>query len=377
MPNHSMPSLPPGARPTIALAMKYPDSEGNVWAWLTRVYEQLAIVLRGQGVETVLAHPALTDHPAVATPELSRQAIGLDRRGDAAAMRQWLMANNVRVVVYADVEPSLVDLRLLGRLGIKSVNYVHYNFSLEHPPALVKRWVNRLRGRLGICHHDLYLAVSRSNEMFLGQHAGIPSEKIRWIPNGVDTQRFAPSAGREARGVLAVCQARAEKRIDLLIDAAAELKSQPKNAAMRFVYVGDGGMMPAWRARVAERQLVQSFEMAGKQSDVRPYFQAAGMMVHPSQREGLCLAILEAMASGLPVIARRIEANQESIVDGQTGLLVSGDDPADWAAAIASLWNDPLRAQAMGAAARQRIVRHFSLDRQVRQLAQVLLELIR
>jgi starch synthase len=93
--------------------------------------------------------------------------------------------------------------------------------------------------------------------------------------------------------------------------------------------------------------------------------------VSASRGEGLPLALVEAMATGLPVIASRVSGHVDTVTDGETGVLVPVDDPAALAAAAAALLADPARARALGAAGRARARRDFSVDRMAAEVAEV------
>jgi glycosyltransferase involved in cell wall biosynthesis len=102
--------------------------------------------------------------------------------------------------------------------------------------------------------------------------------------------------------------------------------------------------------------------LLGLRSDVARLLAAADLLVHPSRAEGLPLAILEAMAAALPVVASRVGGIPEAVVDGETGQLVRPCDPDVLRDAIRSVLHDPDRAALFGRAGRARVERHFSLE---------------
>jgi glycosyltransferase involved in cell wall biosynthesis len=92
---------------------------------------------------------------------------------------------------------------------------------------------------------------------------------------------------------------------------------------------------------------------------------AMDVFAMPSIWEGFGLVLLEAMAAGRPVVASRVATIPEVVVDGQTGLLVPAGDPLALAEAIARLAADPALARQLGEAGRDRLRRHFSIDKMV------------
>ena len=141
-----------------------------------------------------------------------------------------------------------------------------------------------------------------------------------------------------------------------------------------------------WRlivvGRLVERALVRQLESADRvtivgpvpHDDVLTYMHAADAYVQPSIHEGLANATMEAMATGLPVIATDTGGQRELITHGHNGLLIPVEDAAALSDAFATVANDPDRARQMGARARDTIVGRFSQHAQVASLAALLKE---
>jgi glycosyltransferase involved in cell wall biosynthesis len=209
---------------------------------------------------------------------------------------------------------------------------------------------------------DLYLSVSRGLvESYLS--AGLPPEQILEIPNGIDTVRFAPAAPDERRAirsrlvvppegpmVLFVGFFSADKQPRTLFDAWLRLYADAGiDAALVFVgatkspyFEVDGRMSEEMRTVAAECGRAERLVFAGATHNVPDYMRAADLFVLPSKREGLPVALLEAMACGLPSVASRLPGSTDTIIaDGDNGLLVPPGDPAALAVAIAALLSDP------------------------------------
>ena len=101
-------------------------------------------------------------------------------------------------------------------------------------------------------------------------------------------------------------------------------------------------------------------------------YKQSNLFLFPSRHEGMPNAVLEAMASGLPVIASRISGNEELVVDEQTGLLVESENVDSLGAALQTLMNDPARGQQMGIIARRRVEEFFGWENTARQYAALL-----
>jgi glycosyltransferase involved in cell wall biosynthesis len=197
---------------------------------------------------------------------------------------------------------------------------------------------------------------------------GVPARKIQTIANGVDYAAFAAAprnSGRPIRRVVTVANLRREKAHDTLIAAAARVVKQVPNA--EFVFVGNGPMLAELQQQVADRGLIKHVQFLGERSDVAPLLESSDVFVLPSLSEACPNAVLEAMASGLPVIASRVGGLPELIVSGQHGVLVEPNQPEALAAAILDLMKQPDVAALMGLAARDRASRQFSFDRMVSQ----------
>jgi glycosyltransferase involved in cell wall biosynthesis len=227
------------------------------------------------------------------------------------------------------------------------------------PP--LQRWVQRATLRLAG-----YVVVNTEAVGERLRAGGIAPERIVLIPNGVDLSRFtsavgsaAPRSGRVTVGTLAVL--RPEKAIADLVRAAPLV--QARCPAVRFVIWGDGPCRPALERLVRELGLEQVVELRGTTAQPEAALRDLDIFVLPSLSEACPNALLETMAMGLPVVATRVGGIPALVEDGRTGLLVPPGDPSALARAIAGLIEDPVRAAAMAARAREHVRNDFGLDR--------------
>lgn len=189
------------------------------------------------------------------------------------------------------------------------------------------------------------------------EHVGLPPGIVDVVPNGVDPARFQGSRTRSAHptavwaGVLAPV-----KRVDLLLDAVADV---PR---LRLVLVGDGPLRSEVERRCAEPDLAGRVELAGWVADPAALFATADLYVLTSDAENCPLALLEAMATGLPVVATAVGGVPEVVRDGVDGLLCPAGDVEAVTGALARLAGDPYLRKLFGAAARERILDRYTLD---------------
>jgi glycosyltransferase involved in cell wall biosynthesis len=188
-------------------------------------------------------------------------------------------------------------------------------------------------------------------------------EQIHEVPNGVpvpqrswlrradwNTQPRAVFVGRLAP----------EKRIGTLLEAWAQ-GVKPVLPDSRLVLIGDGPERPALESQIERLGIRDVVELAGSIDDPVARLRDADLFVLPSAEEGMSIALLEAMALGIPVVATAIPGNRRLIDDGRHGLLVAPDDPGALARGIVSQWGDFDRAVQMGRLARARVVQEFSI----------------
>ena len=232
-------------------------------------------------------------------------------------------------------------------------------------------------------HVDLYLSVSPGlSRAYLA--AGLPAARLRQVCNSVDTDRFRPPAEGERAAlrrelglpadlalILFLGFFSRDKRPQLLYRAWSEVARA--NAQMALVMIGatqsihgevDSTLAPAIRAQAAGDGVADRLFFVESTREIEKYFRAADAYVLPSIREGLPIALLEAMSSGLPCVATRIEGSTDGLVDdGVNGLLVAPDDGVGMAAAIRMALNEGEKAARLGAAARETVLARYSIQK--------------
>lgn len=188
------------------------------------------------------------------------------------------------------------------------------------------------------------------------RQAGYPERQIRMIPNAVDLGRFRNPlrVGVSVEPVvLFVGRIQPVKGLDVLIDAWARVRRLVPHA--KLVIAGDGAILPQLRERAAERGVTDSVHFPGRitQLEAAAMYELADVYVQPSHLEGLPNSVLEAMASGLPIVATRVSGNEDLVVDHANGRLVPAANPDALAAALTELLRDPELVKRMGTESRR------------------------
>jgi glycosyltransferase involved in cell wall biosynthesis len=254
-------------------------------------------------------------------------------------------------------------------------------FDLREDHLAKHRWSLKLKR---FSHHVLYwlgskwvdgiIAVSQDvKTAILDTMFGISENKISIIRNCVDFRRYQLVIDRqkvrkelgftekERLGVV-VATFKRQKGHQYLIEAAATLKR--KYPEFHLLFVGDGELKIDLEKSVAELNLDENIHFLGSRSDVPLILAASDMFILPSLWEGLPMALIEAMASGLPVIATKVSGTSEVMVDGKTGILVEPGNSSELASAIEKILVDPDKIRAMGTFSQRRVEDLFSAKKQ-------------
>ena len=195
--------------------------------------------------------------------------------------------------------------------------------------------------------------------------------EIQVVPNGVDVDRFgSPERVWTTSRILSVGRIVHQKGLDLAMMALAGLK----DLEWQWRIVGDGPQMPVLEGMIRKNALDGRVQFLGWQEpqELKGEYANANLFLFPSRDEGMPNAVLEAMASGLPVIATRISGNEELILDGETGVLVPADDAVALREALSQLISDSGRRQRMGRFGRERAQRNYSWQSAARQYQDIL-----
>lgn len=191
-----------------------------------------------------------------------------------------------------------------------------------------------------------------------------PPRRIAVIPNGLDLSRNRSSAARTVSSptkvIGIVSMLRPEKRVDLFVEAARLLAGQDRD--VRFEIVGDGPERPRLEALASRYNLQDRLVFRGVLGQVAEFLDTIDVGVLCSDTEGLSNAIVEYMATGLPIAATAVGGNLELLDDQATALLSPAGDADRLAGNVARLLDDPKLAQRLGVAARRQCEAKFDLQ---------------
>ncbi|HSA57281.1 MAG TPA: glycosyltransferase [Gemmatimonadaceae bacterium] len=252
------------------------------------------------------------------------------------------------------------------RAGVRRVVFTEHGL-LAHEP-----WFSNLLKRWGAAYSDRVVAVSAP----LAQHlrrAGVPARKLRVVLNGVNVETFAP---RPRAGVLRrelgigqafimghVARLAAEKNQMLLLDAFARVARDVPGA--HLVIAGDGPLRESLRMRATASPAGNRIHFLGVRGEMAELYREFDLFVLPSLAEGTSMSVLEAMASGLSIVATAVGGTPDLLDGGKCGVLVPAGDAEALASALIGLTRDDERRTALGCAARKRAVECYSEERMV------------
>lgn len=217
------------------------------------------------------------------------------------------------------------------------------------------------------------IAVSHIVRQELIEEIGIPARKVALIHNGIHLTS-APAgdltAKRHQLGLLpddlvlvAVGRLAEIKNYRLLLEALARaIREAP---TLKLIMVGDGPERSNLEATVARLGVSERVHLLGERADVGDWLALGDVFVLPSYYEGISIALLEAMAAGLPAVVTRVGGNPEVVADRESGLLVDSGDTEGFARALVVMFREPPLRKAMGQAARARVEKDFDLMKAV------------
>ncbi|MGA1494707.1 MAG: glycosyltransferase family 4 protein [Rhodothermales bacterium] len=259
---------------------------------------------------------------------------------------------------------------------------------LSSKNPLVRRVLNWRNRQLNSAKAFVAMGEQLGFELATG---GVSPARIVHIPNGVDLTRFAPVDAVERQrlkyemglpeGFVLTFVGRLVryKGLHALLNAWSRVSAAHPGSLL--VIVGEGGndmesCEHELRALVEAQSLGTCVRFVGAVEDAAPWLRASDGFVFPSIREAFGLALIEAMACGLPVVTTSVGALAPYLQHGQNALIVEPSNTESLSAALQELLGDPAPMQALGHAARQAVTRHFSADEVVKRWDELLSELV-
>jgi glycosyltransferase involved in cell wall biosynthesis len=236
---------------------------------------------------------------------------------------------------------------------------------------LAARWCDRIVAvtdfhrrwavELGICGDDKIIAIPNGIAV---RRANLSSTELRRAWNVQPGEMILLTAGRLAP----------EKGLEYLIEAAVILRS----TGLHFLVVlaGEGPLRSQLEARAANRRVADRVLFLGYREDIAELVAVCDVVVLPSLREGLSIALLEAMAAGKPIVATRIGGNLAVTAHGEAALLVPPRDPQALSDAMLRCWREPALRDSLGVKARQLFENRYTEDRMLNSYRAVYRDLV-
>jgi sugar transferase (PEP-CTERM/EpsH1 system associated) len=280
------------------------------------------------------------------------------------------------------LKPDLVHTRNLAALeaqfvaaaaGIRAT--VHGEHGRDVFDLYGQNWKYNLLRRAARSFVSNYIAVSQDLATWLRLAIRVPARKIHQIYNGVDSVKFHPREGARP-DILPPAFADGETVVFGSVGRMAEVKDYPMlvcafihlvqrqpdlASRARLVIVGEGQTRQACRNLLDEAGLTNLAWLPGERHDVAAVMQALDVFILPSKNEGISNTILEALASGLPVIATAVGGNVELVEDEVNGMLVKAGDAEEMAQALLGYLQSPARIAEHGQQARMVAEQRFSI----------------
>jgi glycosyltransferase involved in cell wall biosynthesis len=300
--------------------------------------------------------------------QIDRNAIG--------AIRELAVRTGADVVHAHGYKADIYAFLALRRSGIALVSTCHTWYDNDRKVQLygaVDRFILRSYARV--------VAVSEEvRNRLLG--AGIRAQKIHMIGNGIDLCPFERTSARvkdelgwrSFQVVGLVGRLSPEKGVDIFLQAAAQVLTHLPD--VKFAVAGDGPDRGELEELIVQLGIGDSVRLLGRRDDMTAVYGSFEVMVSASRREGLPIAILEGMASSLPIVATPVGAVPSVIRDDQTGVFVATEDVQSLATGIEALLRDPARRERLGSAARRLVEEKFSAVRMTSEYLRVYAEAI-
>ena len=216
-----------------------------------------------------------------------------------------------------------------------------------------------------LCLRVPRMIAANSRQGIDNAHAlGVPARRLTFLPNVVDTDLFIPSSRSKSKQIqlLAVGRLVEAKRIDRLLHVVALLRSRTATP-FHLTIIGEGSLREQLERQALEQGLSDIVTFAGAQAEMVTWYQQADILILTSDWEGTPNVLLEAMACALPVVATRVGGVPEVVQHGITGYLAAPQEEAMLVERLATLIDDALLRQTLGAEARSYVEEHHALSR--------------
>lgn len=271
---------------------------------------------------------------------------------------------------------------LAGTVAVHMVHGSGVYYSRTDPWGFFKSKIRRVLERVASIKLHRAIAVSEIVRQELVENIGISSAKVVLIHNGINlvtpplqqltVKRVQLGLSSDDIVLITVGRLAAIKNYPLLLEALAHaVKRAP---ALKLVMVGDGSERAKLEVLVSRLGMSDQVRFLGERKDVCDCLALSDIFALPSFYEGISIALLEAMAAGLPAVVTRVGGNPEVIIDGENGFLVESGDVMGFASALTALARSATLRKRMGLASRSQVEAKFDLRKTIRKYEDIYLE---
>ncbi len=300
--------------------------------------------------------------------------------------------------ILKEYQVDIVHTRNLGTIeyqvpaflaGVKYRVHGEHGWDVFDPEGNNKKyqWLRRLLSLL----IKVFIPLSLHLQSYLTEKVKIPAHKIHRICNGVDTEKFHPYKVKQQvedcpllfdkDNIYIGTVGRMHGVKDQITLVTAFISLIESNSALAgkvyLLLIGDGPLREQAIELLKKYQLIQYAWLSGERTDIAEIMRTLDIFVLPSQAEGISNTILEAMATGLPVVATNVGGTSELVENGETGLLVPHSNPEAMTKALYQLLTDKDKRQQLGLNGYKRVLDNFSILAMVNKYTDVYDSLIK
>jgi glycosyltransferase involved in cell wall biosynthesis len=367
--------------------LKYPTNTGYAISSLERLFYYSALDLAdGDPGRVHFTYPSLAGAPQCLPPEF-QQYLTFDTAdaspANLAALTQLCRERKIDLAITFDMQPVHPVYAALRRGGARKI-VSYWGGPISGLSPWWKLAIKRALIALSRSRADGLIFESQSMARYATHGRGVPAAMIDVVPLGVDVDKFKPADSdyayraldlpRERRIVIFTGHCSPRKGIGTLVDAAIELLQIRRRTDLVFLICGNrNDESRQYEVRYQDLDIASWIRFLGYRTDVRELLQSAFCGVLPSTGwDSFTMSSVEMAATGLPIIASRLEGLEEAVVHEQTGLLFEPGNTRALADSIERLANDPERARQLGRNGRTRCERELSTIVQQRRFVAAL-----
>lgn len=365
----------------------FPADTGYAWKTIERYFEVLGTLGAKKGFHAYICYPE--NNTSVKLNNFEILVFDYNGKGLFHILRfaKILRKKQIKILYFVDQPTYSLKYFIFRLAGVKRI-IIHDHTSGERTkPSGLKYLLKKLIHRIPPISGDLYIGVSGFVVKRLKEINLIPPENIKLVYNGVDTVEFSPEENTYLHRIHGIDKDRkiiffsgriiSYKGVYVLIDVAEEIILKKKRKEAVFICCGDGPDLEVCKNRIEKKNLQDHFFFLGKREDVNVLLRSATIAIVPSLwQEAFSLTVIEAMASGIPVIASKVGGIPEIIEDGRSGILVEPGNVRAFTDAIERLLSDDSMRREIGQYGREQVLKYFDLKNTLAKLEAIFIEKI-